>query len=45
MSFMRDIMKHHSGTHSGTPQMDEKSDKMDVFLRGGEIFRVFDNYV
>ena len=38
-------MKHHSETQSETPQIDEKSAKIDVFLRGGEIFRVFDNYV
>jgi len=38
-------MKHHSGTQSGTPQIDEKYAKMGVFLCGGEIFRVFANYV
>ena len=36
MSFMRDILKRHSGTHSGTPFFASKLPQNCLFLCGGE---------
>jgi len=35
MSFMRDILKRHSGTHSGTPFFTSKLPRNYLFLCGG----------